>query len=402
MEEKYNLLTQRLLAEGYTAEDYPDYVTIRESSCFSKGDLLDNFYGGFVYQNWYIFERTFKTPCGLQCKGLRCQSGMMYRGLNWTYEDDMPLIFCPHNKKECKRKHELLQNEDDAVLRGKCNVYMVEEEYQYKGSVENILKLHDDEIEQKKISFQLQKNNRTCDTHMYFDRDTQEWKMHYDPESCVRMRCSGYCPVLGKTLDEKRGNVFYDVKESGRDYSLDGTVFEGQRFATITKGNKMFDRSVSMDICRQYVQLCKNDLIQFVKLNKYHTKIFFAEWYGYDYSVEIMNIRAMQREGRDLLQDLEDIKAGNTVVHESDRKKREAEEKRIRRNKAREKKIRKLEEKILEVGYWNLEPSSIDRIHADKWLHMERIEELEKMREKKRTEEQKQPIQLTVFDLMDQ
>ncbi len=44
MEEKYNLLTQRLLAEGYTAEDYPDYVTIRESSCFSKGNLLDNFY----------------------------------------------------------------------------------------------------------------------------------------------------------------------------------------------------------------------------------------------------------------------------------------------------------------------------------------------------------------------
>lgn len=89
-------------------------------------------------------------------------------------------------------------------------------------------------------------------------------------------------------------------KDYGRDYSLDGTLLEGQRFTAVKKGKRVFERTVSMDICKRYVQLCKNDLIQFVKLNQYHDKLFFAEWYGRDYSVEITNIRAAQREGRDL------------------------------------------------------------------------------------------------------
>ena len=45
---EYNKLTQRLLAEGYTADNYPDYVKIGGEN-FGKGDPLDNFYGGFEY-----------------------------------------------------------------------------------------------------------------------------------------------------------------------------------------------------------------------------------------------------------------------------------------------------------------------------------------------------------------
>ena len=117
--------------------------------------------------------------------------------------------------------------------------------------------------------------------------------------------------------------------------------------------------------------------------------------------MEITNIRAAQREGRDLLQDLEDIKAGITVVHESDAQKRASEEKKERRRSAKEKRIRKLEGKILETGYGSLEPHSPDRIHADKWLGMERIRELEEMREKKQLEAKNSPVQLSIFDLMD-
>ncbi len=199
----------------------------------------------------------------------------------------------------------------------------------------------------------------------------------------------------------RKGNVFYDVRESGRDYSLDGTLFEGQRFTAVKKGKRVFERTVSMDICKRYVQLCKNDLVQFVKLNQYHDKLFFAKWYGREYSVEITNIRAAQREARDLMQDLEDIRAGITVVHESDAKKRASEEKKERRRSAKEKKIRKLEGKILETGYGSLEPHSLDRIHADKWLGMERIRELEEMREKKQLEKKNSPVQLSLFGLMD-
>ena len=38
----YNKLTQRLIAEGYTAEDHPDYVYVADKT-------LDNYKGGFEY-----------------------------------------------------------------------------------------------------------------------------------------------------------------------------------------------------------------------------------------------------------------------------------------------------------------------------------------------------------------
>ena len=76
MKYRYNELTKRLLNEGYTAEHYPDYVTIQDW----KKDL-DNFYGGFSYQPWWIYKQTFRTPCGLQVQGLQAMSSMSFRGL---------------------------------------------------------------------------------------------------------------------------------------------------------------------------------------------------------------------------------------------------------------------------------------------------------------------------------
>ena len=111
--EKYNALTKRLLEEGYSAEDHPDYVRVDVPMWQEKS--LDNYDGGFTYERWWIFERTFKTPCGLQCKGLQCHSNMSYMGIEWTFENDMATIHCPYEKKECKLKHEYLQ-EHDVIL----------------------------------------------------------------------------------------------------------------------------------------------------------------------------------------------------------------------------------------------------------------------------------------------
>ena len=65
--EEYNALTKRLLEEGYIAEHHPDYVRVDVPMWQEK--TLDNYDGGFTYKRWWIFEQTFKTPCGLQCKG---------------------------------------------------------------------------------------------------------------------------------------------------------------------------------------------------------------------------------------------------------------------------------------------------------------------------------------------
>lgn len=94
--------------------------------------------------------------------------------------------------------------------------------------------------------------------------------MNYDPLRCARSGCHGVstgnigegviCPVLGRKLDPKRGNVYYDVKTRGRRYDLDGTLFEGQIDTVIQKGIRFLEHPVSMDICRSIVKLCGRKL----------------------------------------------------------------------------------------------------------------------------------------------
>ena len=390
MKYRYNELTKRLLNEGYTAKHYPDYVTIQDW----KKDL-DNFYGGFSYQPWWIYEQTFRTPCGLQVRGLYVMSSMSFMGLDWTYENDLACIRCPYKRTDCEKRHPYLR-EGSGVLKDWCNVHLTGEPYSYEGSVEELRKIREDEIHRQKLSFILQKNGRACEKLMHYDSSEDGWKMEYDPADCARFRCSGFCPMRGRELERKRGNVFYDLKITGRDYSKDGTLFEGERFTRITKGIRALAYPVSLDICKAYARLCKDEINWRVH-NQYHRELFFAEYHGRDFSVEVLNVRAEQRESRNLDQDLEDIRSGITVYHASDQKKKEIQEKRERRERAKEARTKRLEKKILEIGYENLNPHSLDRIHADKWFGEERLKELGKLREQRLREEQDKPVQLSLF-----
>ena len=215
---------------------------------------------------------------------------------------------------------------------------------------------------------------------------------------CGLRGCTGMCPILGHELDKKRGNVFYDVKISYLRNDLNGTLFEGQVDTQIIKGKKLFDHPVSMDICKICARLCQ-DRIKDKMRTHYFTQLFFSEYHGRYFSFEIQNVRAGQRESRDLMQDLEDIRNGIQIIHASDAEKRNKENKKERRQKLRESAIRRLEKKLLENGYESLEKFSADRRHADKWLGEERIAELEKMRLEKEKERKEQPVQLSLFDM---
>ena len=59
---EYNELTKALLAEGYSTEDYPDYVEI-DTSRLPGTDPLHNSGGGFVYKRSYIQELVYMTGC---------------------------------------------------------------------------------------------------------------------------------------------------------------------------------------------------------------------------------------------------------------------------------------------------------------------------------------------------
>ncbi len=408
MKKEYNELTKKLLAEGYTAEHYPDHVWIADGSrVFDKENPLDNFYGGFTYRRYWAYERTFKTPCGLQCKGLLCMTDMSYMGVDWIFENDLAGIHCPYRRYGCEQKDSRLPKE--GVLKDWCNVHMVDEEYQYEGSAEDILKLEEDRIQREKISFVLKRHGRVCEMHMFYNKEEGEWKMHYDPGLCARMRCNGnfggykvigepcICPILNRPLDRKKGNVFYDLKISARRGDLDGTLFEGQIDTCIQKGIRVFDHPVSMDICRNYVKLCKDEIHEHVR-SKYFTQLFFAERYeGHEFSVEVLNIRAEHRVSRDLQQDLQDIRDGVRIVYDSDLQKEDKEAGKERRRKAKEERRKKMEKKILQMGYENLE--CIDQHRAQKLFTFEQLDELEERREENQRKIQEEPVQLSLFDM---
>ena len=212
------------------------------------------------------------------------------------------------------------------------------------------------------------------------------------------MVCSKYCLNIGKTCDftnlpisRKKGNVFYDVKISY--IRNDGTLFDGEEVVKIQKGVRLFETAKSMTICEAAVRKCRQEIVDKAK-NKWDREIFLYGW-----KVEVLNIRAEYRESRDLMQDLEDIRNGIQIVHASDLDRQEKEEKKERRLQAQQKKIERLEKKILDVGYHSLEEYSIDKIHADKWLGEERIVELEVLRKRRLKEEQENPVQLSLFDM---
>ena len=403
----YNELTKRLLAEGYTADNHPNYV-YPGRTCQSKEDPLNNMDGGFEYYRWYVYQKAFRTPCGLMCKGTSCMTSLAMDGVEYSFENDMPTVHCPYYKCDCELNDKRLLQGESSPIKDWCNVHMVDEEYQYEGSLEAELKLWDDQIRRDKISFALQHNGRVCENHMYYDRDKEEWVMRYNPCDCGKSGCNGYwgqklvegkliCPILGRPLDKAKGNVYYDIKKTYRRYDLDGTLFEGQIDTEIEKGIRFFEHPVSMDICKNVVKLCQDEIRWKVNSN-YHSELFFAEYHGRYFKIEILNIRAEQKESRDLLQDMEDIRNGIRVYHASDSEKSEKKFKSEKRQKAKEKKIAALEKRVLEIGYGNME--SFEQNKVCKYLDFDRIDELEAIREQKIAEVQNKPQQLTLADFL--
>ena len=151
--------------------------------------------------------------------------------------------------------------------------------------------------------------------HTRWNDWTGKWEQHYDPIHCshVCVNSGKNCDLTGKTVSTKKGNVFYDVRISYiRD---DDTIFSGQEVVRINKGVKLLKSPTSITICEQIVKRCQED-IKKKERDKYGMKIALSGW-----KVEIMNIRAEQRESRDLMQDLQDISEGIEVVHVSDKEK---------------------------------------------------------------------------------
>lgn len=118
-------------------------------------------------------------------------------------------------------------------------------------------------------------------------------------------------------------------------------MFEGTEWKNIEKGLKVFDRPVSLDICKAFVKIQSDSILERWKLN-HHSDM----WFDRSLRVKVLNIRAEDRESRDLLQDLQDIRDGYVISHASDTAKRKKEQKKEKNSLAKQKKIERLEKKL--------------------------------------------------------
>lgn len=331
-----NKLTEKLLLQGYTKEHHPDYVRWYENM------------HEFEYTPEYVRQMVLESPCGLLMKGTDFNGYMSYMGIDWRLENNNSVHACPYKKVDCKLNHEYLRratgHKQNIVH---CAFHFSDKPYNYEKSFE---KAWDDfctmqERKRKEFYGKLKWNPeaRHCNC-IRWDDEKRDWYAEYDPWDCAYgCYVDDICVLTGRRLDGKRGNVFYDVKITRIRH--DASLFDGEKMISITKGKKAFDNPKPLAICEAYAKSCKHWILDREK-SRYHRELFFNP----DTEIEVMNIRAEQRESRDLLQDLRDAQEGIEVVHASDlikakkQAKRDAKE---ARRKAKEKKFIKNMRKLL-------------------------------------------------------
>lgn len=392
---KYNELTKRLLAAGYTADNFPaDKVHIAHGCYARNGNPLDNIYGGFEYNRIYYENFIYKTGCGMFVTANNVLSNMGFMGEEWCHENDNPVVRCPYDKPQCPQNDSRLHGMrgGGTCIQCWCVCHRTDESYDYESSFEKAEQERKEEKERKYQEYSDAHNGRVCRRHMSYDERKREWNLYYEPKDCAQMCYGGYgyCPILGRELSKKRGNVYYDLKKSGIRH--DGTLFDGEEWVQIEKGKRFFEKPVSMDICEAFIRVQSDEILHWYKIN--HS----TEWmWDNTLKVEVINIRAESKPSRDLMQDLQDIKAGIEITHASDIEENTKKHKKEKRQQAKEKRIKAIEKKIMEIGYENME--FVDQNRACKLLDFDRIDELEELRQQKLKEEQEKPVQLT-FDFL--
>lgn len=352
---EYNLLTQELLLQGYTAEKYPDYVRIGNGG--GGKSPLENSYGGFIYTEDFLEKKAFMSGCGLYVSWENCINDMDYMNETFCFENDNVVFRCPWHKKDCEQNHPLLRDDDF------CACHMVSD-YQYEKSAEYLEEQADRKKEELFQKFKEQHKNRICKIHMSYNYEKQEWSLQYNPMRCI---CGpgDYCTLRGRPLSEKTGNIYYDLKVST--IRKDDTFFAGEPVVTITRGKKFLLNKVSVDICEEIIKRKHEDIFRKEWQNGYSMQAL----YDPDLKVEILNVRTAARLTRDKAQDLKEKKAGISVGYEADYVKEKKKSKQERKSE----RLERVKRKIVKKGAESL--NDAEQRFIKKRLSAEQMEALQ-------------------------
>ena len=124
-----------------------------------------------------------------------------------------------------------------------------------------------------------------------------------------------------------------------------------------------------MTICEAIVQYGRQEVERLVMGHNRR-----AMYFDPTLKIEMLNLRATRTNTRDILQDLQDVANGIQVVHAADSLKAAKAQKKARREAAKKRRIRKVEQMILTHGWHGLD--NLWRHQAEKLLDDQRIDDL--------------------------
>lgn len=341
-----NKLTQRLLAQGVKLEDHhtwPEGVWACE---------INN----FGYSREYRFTPTWESPCGL----LIHEHGDMW-GETWAEgefkcaENDNPLFGCPKPGVPCPHRKKLPAGIN-------CQFHRTDREWNEADSVERLRRLRL-QAEREILEADWKRypgftgfcpNVRTVD----MPDGSVKRLAKYRVENCISGRCpSTQCACrLGAARDISPANIFYDLYTE-RTYT-EGLLTHTEK--EVLKGLKVFERPVARtdaeialkfwmhdpdSVHVPFIMRRKLDIVEscdskerfFVRHHQYwngHTGVVMKQ--------EIRNIRIARNEQRDMLRDLQDVRDGIRVEHQSDHDRAAKAQKTERRQAAKVRKMAKV------------------------------------------------------------
>lgn len=397
---EYNLLTQKLLAEGYTVTNHPDNVRVAGGG-FSRTDVLENLSGGFVFTPKARWERVYETPCGLQILGENVFS-MHWYGVAWCHENDNPVFHCPYSYPVCSCCKS--RPEPFSLYRNNrfCSAHLSLQPYHEENSVERAEKEQEDRKEQLRLEF-LRTHERSCPHQLKYDEWKECWEMKYNPDTCITLGTCTYCDVLKEDLGKAKGNIYYDIELEGRNYGKDGTIFEGERFHVVHKGYQYFGKPVNLKLAERFLKVNKEPMMLSIRSNTLGRLIgnltaYQAEKGEIDLHWKFTNFRVVKKDVRDLEQDLADIAAGIRISHVIDEKKlaKQAKQKRLAKNA--EAKVRRYRKLVLTKDLDEFErKKAVKVLGKDEYLRLL----AEKNTVKPSVPKDDGAVQMSLFDLLE-
>ena len=329
-----NSLTERLLAEGYTKDNHPDYV-------------VWSHWNDFEYTQEYLAGSVWESPCGLLKKGIHDYNNGSHMGVTYCPENNNPRYGCPHyDEKPCPHRF------DTKLWGWNCAFHQTTRVYDYENSVEKLWG------EWNKIEHKAWKAATANCGHcacMEWDRPSRSFLPNYQVERCMSSDCQNeVCAITKQCRKLEKVNIYYDVLRKWQ-YKKGFLEYSDHE---LEKGVKKFKKAVARTDAEAWLQFNADDLkrpksrldCRDEYFSTTHGAAGFGDYDYYHFEIAVQNVRIERRESRDLAQDLADIAEGIKVVHASDAIKQQKQDKRNRKLKRQEAKSRKQE--ALKIQNW--------------------------------------------------